>query len=218
MMQKVQRLEESMDQVFAKFEDWEHNDQGRVHLDSLNSPPVPVATTSNPSTRNSASPLPPPQKWQIILDPQGGPASIPASCVSEVTNSTSLGNMSSSDHSDLISKGIISLDAALTLFDIYHLRLDHFLYKVLGDLTTLDSIRRCSPILTAAVCTVGALHSQTSGNLFERCYHEYKTLITQSTFSTTLNADDIRGLCIGAFWLHELSWALIGAGRFFFWA
>ena len=113
---------------------------------------------------------------------------------------------------DVISIGILSIDQALHLFDKYHLRMDQFLYRILGDHTTLDSVRTSSPLLTAAVCTVGALHSESLGHLFEPCYREYKNLVAALTFSTHLKADDVRGLCIGAFWLHEISWSLIGTG------
>ncbi|KAJ5615917.1 hypothetical protein N7537_001031 [Penicillium hordei] len=88
--------------------------------------------------------------------------------------------------------------------------LDHFLYRILGDHISLDSVRIASPLLTTAICTVAALHSQSLGHLFETCYGEYKNLVAAQTFSRHVNEDDIRGLCVGAFWLHELSWPLIG--------
>ncbi|EED17954.1 conserved hypothetical protein [Talaromyces stipitatus ATCC 10500] len=210
MTQKVQRLEESMEQVAARLELPALQSQRRAHPVPMTSPSVPLGTIDDTRTASSSSSQQPPQRWQIVLDPQGGPASIPASCVSEIRTTATSGNMPASQYSDLITMGVLSLQQALSLFDIYHLRLDHFLYKVLGDLTSLDSIRKRSSLLTAAVCTVGALHSQSLGHLYDICYREYKNLVTTNTFSTTLNVDDIRGLCIGAFWLHELSWALIG--------
>lgn len=215
MTQKIQRLEESMDQVFTRIDLAEIQHQGEPHSLPMNSPPVPAATVNDASTASSTSSQQPPQRWQVVIDSQGGPASIPASCVSEIRATASSGNMPASQYPDLITVGILSLGQALSLFDIYHLRLDHFLYKILGDLTSLDAIRKRSPLLTAAVCTVGALHSQSLGHLYDICYREYKSLATAITFSTTSNVDDVRGLCIGAFWLHELSWALIGTGKFF---
>ncbi|RLL96985.1 hypothetical protein CFD26_101531 [Aspergillus turcosus] len=147
----------------------------------------------------------PPQTWEVVMEPKGGPASIPAACVSEVRS-----RLSPSDRPDLISTGVLSLPQALALFDVYYGRLDHFLYRILGDHASLDSIRRASPLLAAAVCTVGALHSNNMGHLFNACYREFKALVAAQSFSTNVNEDDVRGLCIGAFWLHELSWALIG--------
>lgn len=153
------------------------------------------------------------QTWEVVLDPHGGPASIPASCVSENIRATLPDSLGTSRKPDLISTGIITLRQALAIFDTYHLRVDHFLYRILGDHISLDSVRIASPLLTAAVCTVGALHSPSLGHLFDICYAEYKDLVTSQVFSKNANADDIRGLCIGAFWLHELSWALIGNGK-----
>lgn len=152
-----------------------------------------------------------PRTWQIMMDPHGGPASIPASCVSDSGGTTSP-NAPSQIQADLVSTCVLTLHQALCLFDCYHLRLDHFLYRILGDHTNLNSIRMASPVLTAAVCTVGALHSKSFGHLFQPCLAEYKRLVAEKMFSRRANADDVRGLCIGAFWLHELSWALIGHG------
>jgi hypothetical protein len=213
MTQKIQRLEESVDEVFARIDVAENQHQGQAHSVPMSSPPVPAATVNDAPTASSTSSQQPPPRWQVVMDSQGGPASIPASCVSEIRTTASSGNMPPSQYPDLITVGILSLGQALSLFDIYHLRLDHFLYKILGDLTSLDAIRKRSPLLTTAVCTVGALHSQSLGHLYDICYGEYKSLATAITFSTTSNVDDVRGLCIGAFWLHELSWALIGTGK-----
>ncbi|PCH07839.1 Transcription factor [Penicillium occitanis (nom. inval.)] len=209
MTQKIQRLEESMDRVFARIDVAESQHQGQAHSVPMSSPPVPAATVNDAPTASSTSSQQPP-RWQVVMDSQGGPASIPASCVSEIRTTASSGNMPASQYPDLITLGVLSLGQALSLFDIYHLRLDHFLYKILGDLTSLDAIRKRSALLTAAVCTVGALHSQSLGQLYDVCYREYKSLATTITFSPTANVDDVRALCIGAFWLHELSWALIG--------
>lgn len=196
-----------MDQVITKFERPEYQHRHPPVQSDPSSPPVPAVNDMSKSNLDSSQQ--PSQRWQVVMDPPAGPAS----CVSEVRPTASLTHNSAPRHPDLITTGIISLQQALSLFDIYHQRLDHFLYKILGELTSLDSVRRCSPLLTAAVCTVGALHAQSLGHLFDVCYREYKALASAYTFSSTLNVDDIRGLCIGAFWLHELSWVLIGMGR-----
>lgn len=153
------------------------------------------------------------QAWEVVMDPRGGPASIPASCLSGGIQATMPNSLSTSRRPDLISTGLITMRQGLALFDTYHLRLDHFLYRILGDHISLDSVRSASPLLTAAVCTVGALHSPSQGQLFEVCYSEFRGLVSSQMFSRRASEDDIRGLCIGAFWLHELSWALIGNGK-----
>lgn len=176
-----------------------------------------IAPDAEASTQN---PVPPsrenceqPRTWEVMMDPRGSPASVPAACLSESRGASSP-NTSSQRQSDLVSTGVLTLHQARCLFEAYHLRLDHFLYRILGDHASLNSVRTASSVLTAAVCTVGALHSQSLGHLFRPCFAQYKSLVAEKMFSRNANDDDIRGLCIGAFWLHELSWALIGHGLY----
>ncbi|CAG8925449.1 unnamed protein product [Penicillium salamii] len=220
MQRKMRRLEETVAAMAAKI-DLPELQVNEVNLEARENSigPTVEAITANPGIGTSSSlgqtsgpneSRNLPQTWQVIEDPPGGPASIPASCVSENGRAAHSSNPLDSRRPDLISTGLISLRQALTLFETYHLRLDHFLYRILGDHISLDSVRIASPLLTAAVCTVGALHCPSLGHLFGTCFSEYKGLVVSQTFSRHVGDDDIRGLCIGAFWLHELSWALIG--------
>ena len=226
MVQKIRRLEDAISQIATKVEIPELQSHPQNRPESL-SPPVDLATAekatispeSQPQAQIPLQPIPQqsedrelPRTWEVIMDPRGGPASIPASCVSDSARGSLPNGLSTLRRPDLISTGLITLRQALALFEEYHLRLDHFLYRILGDHISLDSVRMASPLLTAAVCTVGALHSQSLGHLFEVCYNEFKNLVATQMFSRTPNEDDVRGLCVGAFWLHELSWALIGNG------
>ncbi|KAJ5834778.1 transcriptional regulator family: Fungal Specific TF [Penicillium robsamsonii] len=221
VVQKMRRLEEAVAKIAAKVDIPELQDvQAAPEIHDSSSPPIEAINeevTRGETSTSSQSSQPkenhePPQTWEVIMDPRGGPASIPASCVSESGKTGLSNNLSTAHHPDLISTGLISLRQAVVLFETYHLRLDHFLYRILGDHISLDSVRIASPLLTAAVCTVAALHSQSLSHLFEACYGEYKNLVTAQTFSRHVNEDDIRGLCVGAFWLHEISWVLIGNG------
>lgn len=223
MVQKMRRLEEAVAKIAAKVDmpELQYLQAAEIQDGSSGSPGEAIneeVTTGETST-SSQAPQPKdkenpeqPQTWEVVMDPRGGPASIPASCVSESGKAGPPNSASTARRPDLISTGLISLRQAVALFETYHLRLDHFLYRILGDHISLDSVRIASPLLTTAVCTVAALHSQSLGYLFETCYGEYKDLVAAQTFSRYVNENDIRGLCIGAFWLHELSWALIGNG------
>jgi len=226
MVRKIRRLEEAIAQIANKVDIPELKSHPEEHPESL-SPPVDLTNaeplTFSPESKQQAqvqvqAPTQPredrelPRTWEVVMDPRGGPASIPASCLSDSARNALPNGLPNSRRPDLISTGLITLRQALALFEEYHLRLDHFLYRILGDHISLDSVRVASPLLTAAVCTVGALHSQSLGHLFDICYNEFKSLVSTQIFSRTANEDDIRGLCIGAFWLHELSWALIGNG------
>ncbi|KAJ5544304.1 transcriptional regulator family: Fungal Specific TF [Penicillium frequentans] len=224
MVRKIRRLEEAIAQIADKVDIPELKTQPEEHPESL-IPPVDLtnaeSSTFSPESQHQTqaqvqAPSQPrddrelPRTWEVVMDPRGGPASIPASCLSDSARNALPNGLPNTRRPDLISTGLITLRQALALFEEYHLRLDHFLYRILGDHISLDSVRVASPLLTAAVCTVGALHSQSLGNLFDICYNEFKSLVSTQLFSRTANEDDIRGLCIGAFWLHELSWALIG--------
>ncbi|KAF9892876.1 hypothetical protein FE257_000465 [Aspergillus nanangensis] len=147
------------------------------------------------------------QTWEV--DPKCEPSSIPASCISEMRNPEAP-HVIPSSRPTLITREIVSLQEAENLFKVYHERLDHLLYRILGDHQSLDTVAASSPLLTAAICTVAALHSRSLGHLFEKCYREFRQLVAATTLSKEHNADDVRGLCIGAFWLHQLSWALAG--------
>lgn len=57
---------------------------------------------------------------------------------------------------------------------------------------------------------VTALHIPTSAETFDKCYKEFLTLISSSMFSRFHSVDDVRGLCIAAFWLSDVSWKLSG--------
>ena len=142
--------------------------------------------------------------WEIVMDLDSGPGAIPGFYISRTPPAQP------GSHMDFISKGVVSLEKAQEYFDKYQNRLDHFPYRILCDhgSVTLESVRNTSPLLAAAVCTVGALHSVSKD--FDLCYREFVSLCAVQTFSKNNTLDDIRALCIGAFWLNDLSWTLIG--------
>ncbi|OAA75569.1 Transcription factor [Akanthomyces lecanii RCEF 1005] len=146
--------------------------------------------------------------WAV--DPQCEPSSMPASVIveirdaaPEVTNSTKTPT--------LVSKGIVTIEEAQALFTIYRERLNHLLYQIVADEVTLEAVLDSSPLLAAAICTVAALHSAHIGHLFEACLAELQHLVSSKSLLGKHNMDDVRGLCIGGFWLNSLSWALSGS-------
>ncbi|KAK7226763.1 hypothetical protein V2G26_014766 [Clonostachys chloroleuca] len=147
--------------------------------------------------------------WEIRMDTQSGPVTIPAACIGEVEGERPLGPEQPSSPPDIISEGIVTLDQAETLFHTYSKRLDHFLYRILDPMSSFSTVRERSPALLAAICTVASLHSEDLGYLFEGCHEHFVTLASQLSMSEAVNNEDIRGLCIGAFWLHGLSWNLV---------
>lgn len=141
--------------------------------------------------------------WDIVMDLDSGPGAIPGFYISDTPSTESRDQ-------DFITRGVISPEKAQEYFDKYKNRLDHFPYRILGDhdSVTLESIRSTSPLLAAAVCTVGALHSASDD--FDLCYREFISISATQSFSRANTVDDVRALCIGAFWLSDISWTLVG--------
>lgn len=112
---------------------------------------------------------------------------------------------------DFISRGLISLPEAEELFAYFSRTMNQLLWGgiilVHHDLT---SVRRASTLLSAAVLTVAALHIPNRTDTLNRCYNEYVSLVSSMALTRAHTLDDIRGLCVGAFWLSELSWKLSG--------
>jgi hypothetical protein len=112
---------------------------------------------------------------------------------------------------DFISRGVVPLEEAETLFTLFTSTLNQFLWGgivlVHSDLT---SVRRSSSLLSAAILSVAALHVPNHNEMFEACYTEFITIVSASTLNRFHTLDEIRGLCVGAFWLSDLSWKLSG--------
>ncbi|KAJ5103494.1 hypothetical protein N7532_004023 [Penicillium argentinense] len=112
---------------------------------------------------------------------------------------------------DFITRGLISIHEAEELFAYFSRTMNQLLWGgiilVHRDLT---SVRRASTLLSAAVLTVAALHIPNRTDTLNRCYKEYVSLVSSMALTRAHTLDDIRGLCVGAFWLSELSWKLSG--------
>lgn len=154
------------------------------------------------------------QSWEVVMDPESGPATIPAATVSLVNATVSPTGPIPHGQADLVTRGTLKLEQAEELFDLYSNRLDHFLYNILGEHRSFTKVRAESPLLLAATCTVAALHSTRLGHLYERCYNRFLSLCASQTFNKDNTLGDIKGLCIGAFWLCEVSWNLLGIGQY----
>ncbi|WPG99169.1 Hypothetical protein R9X50_00198000 [Acrodontium crateriforme] len=146
-----------------------------------------------------------PHNFEIVMDPNSGPAAIPGSVVSPVI----LPGLDQRMEQDIIHRKVVTIDEARNYLNVYQNRLDHFLYRILGDRRSLEQVRK-SPLLLAAVCAVGALHTADSPH-FETCYQEFVSIAAAQTFSRRNTVDDIRGLCIAAFWLSGISWTCVAA-------
>lgn len=208
--------------IFALLGSWKHDIEQKVQAlqDEVSRiarhEPVPsqheISTTISSSIQASGSTgnanLQQESQWNVHLNPKSGPGAVPGSYIAQTSTPTS----PATPHQDLISKGIISIESAIQYFEKYHRWLDHFVYRILGDHSTVtfEGIREASPLLVAAVCTVGALHSPSREGDFGACRSEFIGLSKNLSFAQTGEIADVRALCIGAFWLPDLSWSLVG--------
>lgn len=134
-----------------------------------------------------------PGRWKITIDLESNPGALLGHYLLRANA------VPANAPTDLISRDVISTEDALRYFDEYQNRLDHFVYRILGDhsTATLGHIREVSPLLTTAICAVGALHLSSSD--FEALYKEFVALSAPLSFSRRHTVDDVRVLCIGAF-------------------
>jgi hypothetical protein len=114
--------------------------------------------------------------------------------------------MTASLDEDFISKGKILENDAQQLFESFRISFNHYLWGGIALVhETLSSVRRSSSLLLAAILTVTALHIPGKERVFGICYAEFISLVSDSMFDRYHSLDGIRGLCIGAFWLSDVS-------------
>jgi hypothetical protein len=117
-----------------------------------------------------------------------------------------------SSHLDIISRGVITLNAANHCLAYFLEHLNPFLHDILDPKDTLTDIRARSSLLTAAVCTVASFCS--ASDRYKACYDAFISQVSGMLFSTHNSYNDVRALCIGALWLDDISPTLSGLGRF----
>jgi hypothetical protein len=153
------------------------------------------------------------QHWQIVMDPESRLGDLPGSCVSHVPSAPASGD--SMSPYETIRSDDIALSRTITeeklqhYYEIYMFRFDHFLYRILGDRHNLESMRASSPMLTAVICAIGALHTNSSD--FTACYKHFMSLVEKKALSKGNSMDDVLALVLGAYWLYDMSWALAAA-------
>lgn len=180
--------------------------------------PIGVGTGSSSSTYT----FPPPQSQYSIDREETAATSLvtaPMGSLYEVTQLSENRESSPTQRypsdqalvTDFISRGVVELQEAEELF--YHF--DQVLNRYLWDGALLPhkdlaSVRRSSSLMSAAILAVTALHMPTKERTFDTCYTEFAKLASESMLGHHHSLDDVRALCIGAFWLADVSWKLSG--------
>ena len=112
---------------------------------------------------------------------------------------------------DIISQGILEHADADRLVRNYLGREDHYLYDIAGTKhKDLEDIRKASPLLLTAICTVSALQSSADDALYRTCQGELRKRILDFLFTPVLDLEDLKGLIIASFWLSDVSWTISG--------
>ncbi|KAK9382822.1 uncharacterized protein V2V93DRAFT_377892 [Kockiozyma suomiensis] len=115
------------------------------------------------------------------------------------------------EKNDFISRGVVSSVEAERFGSLYLKRLDHYFFGHLAKkYSTLSGLRKSSTMLSLCVVTVGALHDPTGSEAYEKLIRELKSLTASLMFRPRLGPEDVRGICIGAYWLSDLGWMLSG--------
>lgn len=110
---------------------------------------------------------------------------------------------------DLIGQGIVPLSEAEFLFNHYRTHINPLLWDgVLCSHKSLREARQSSSLLVTVVLTVAALHIPNREKYLHATYGAFVSLMRGSCLLRCHNLDVIRALCIGAFYLTSLSWAL----------
>ncbi|KAL3454053.1 hypothetical protein BJX65DRAFT_262734 [Aspergillus insuetus] len=112
---------------------------------------------------------------------------------------------------DFVSRGAVELHEAEELFDHFDRVLNRYLWDgILLVHKDLTALRNSSSMLSAAILAVTALHLPNKERTFDTCYTEFAKLASESMLDRHHTLDDLRALCIGAFWLADVSWKLSG--------
>lgn len=117
----------------------------------------------------------------------------------------------STQNVDFITQGKLDLATAESLFSTFRETLNAYLWGGIALVHgNLAAVRSPSALLTAALLTVTSLQVHDGAQALDILYPIFLELTSQSVFARYHNLDDIRRLCIGAFWLSDVSWKLSG--------
>lgn len=131
--------------------------------------------------------------------------------LAEITELPRMGNRPLSEERDLIARRLLSESEAESLFDSFKFSMNQLLWGgIILKHDTMSSVRQSSSLLFTAIMTVTSLHIPGKAGTLNTCYDEFTNLVASSTLRRKCSLDDIRAMCIGAFWLPGLGWRLSG--------
>jgi hypothetical protein len=112
---------------------------------------------------------------------------------------------------DLVSTGVMSVEEAEEMFELFKRSLSRYLFDAtVHESRSLLSVRESSTLFFTAIITVTSLHIPGKEKIHALAHKQLRDLIAASFFDRFHTLEDIRALCIAAFWLPDLSWKLSG--------
>lgn len=145
----------------------------------------------------------------VALDLSCSLGGFPASSMTSFGSKSAITN--SVPGADLVSVQLIPTETLDGLFNYYKENMDSNIHHILTNTETFGSIRRRSTILASAICTVAAFSS--GSKYYENLVKAFKIEVSGKLFSDFYTFDDVRALCLGALWLHDVSNSLNGLGE-----
>ncbi|KAK5105286.1 hypothetical protein LTS08_001562 [Lithohypha guttulata] len=112
---------------------------------------------------------------------------------------------------DMVSQNLLSIADAEELLELFKRSLSRYLFNTaIPEDVTLQAVRESSSVLFTAIMLVSALHVPGKEAIHAICHKQFLELVSTVMFDRFHTLDDIRGLCIAAFWQPDLSWKLSG--------
>lgn len=206
MEQRLLKLEEMMAASSQQKEPNSHPAQAMSQAEQRQRPSTMSENSpqDEPHHQSTSTPTAP----EVSLNLSCSLGSYPGSSVTTILNPET--GQHAPQKADIVSSGVISLEAAEDLFSVYQTSMDPLLHRVLLEDDCLANVRARSSFLTAAVCTVAALH--TASDNYTGCYEAFVQQVSAKFLRSSHTFDDVRALCIGAFWLHKISSNIISLG------
>ncbi len=164
---------------------------------------IPDQSLASQSPKHSHRPREP------ALNLSCGPGAFPSSSLNTFLVNDQ--DISYSTGPDLVTRGLISQHTLEKHFHFYHKCLNPYIYHPLTNVDTVANLLKRSPLLLGAICATAAFCAGSDD--YEACLEIFINDVSATTFSHTHSFDDVRALCIGAFWLGKESSALSALGE-----
>ncbi|OAL32569.1 hypothetical protein AYO20_07879 [Fonsecaea nubica] len=212
----IVRLDRAVEDILSRLKMPPLEAYSRTHPSQhLQPPPQPIPADSNAQTTRENSREPNQEDAHEV-------APAPMGSLYEVTQLNTLRsrlkygdparrNSKKNMENDLISMGVISVEEAEEMFSLFKTTLSRYLFDAtVHESRTLLSVRESSTLFFTAIITVTSLHIPGKEKIHASAHKHLRDLIAASFFDRFHTLEDIRALCIAAFWLPDLSWKLSG--------